>query len=134
MNYYQKKINELRTEIYEEIVDAMKSNGTTEVEFVEFEGPYFVGEYGDDLADYQITQVYLTKDDALYIKAHNKWDANEETFSVKWDYGFQDLQVLNEILIAVTEAVTELPPKKKIMVMGDYVEICNNKVVNVEIK
>ena len=59
MNYYQKKINELRSEIYEEIVDAMKSKETTELEFVEFEGPYFVGEYGDDLADYQITQVYV---------------------------------------------------------------------------
>lgn len=33
MNYYQKKINELRSEIYNEIVDAMESNGTSEVEF-----------------------------------------------------------------------------------------------------
>ena len=137
MNYYQKKIDELRSEIYNEIVDAMKSNGTTEIDFTEAELDelYFVGEYGDDLAEYQITKVYLTENDALYVKAHNKWNAYEATFSVKWDYGFQDLQVLNGILLSVIEVLTELPPKKKnIVVLGDHVEICGNKVVNVEIK
>jgi hypothetical protein len=137
MNYYQKKIDELSSEIYHEIVDAMKSNGTTEIDFTEAELDelYFVGEYGDDLAEYQITKVYLTENDALYVKAHNKWNANEATFSVKWDYGFHDLRVLNGILLSVIEVLTELPPKKKnIVVLGDHVEICGNKVVNVEIK
>ena len=134
MNYYQKKINELRSEIYKEIVDAMEGNGITEVEFTDFEGPYFVGECGDDLADYEITKLYKKEKGGLYAVAHNKWDVHEKTFCIRYDYGFQDLQVLNEILIAVTEALTELPPKKNIVVMGDYVEICNNNVVNVEIK
>lgn len=134
MNYYQKKINELRSEIYEDIVEAMKSNGTTEIEFGDFDGPYFVGVYGDDLADYQITKLYKKEKGGLYAVAHSKWDMHEKTFCIRYDYGFQDLEVLNEILIAVTEALTELPPKKNIVVMGDYVEICNNNVVNVEIK
>jgi hypothetical protein len=88
----------------------MKSHNVNVVSVISTEedsyGVFVFSHYGgDEYAHYEITKVKLDKTDELIIYAKNEYNNYEHTFDI-WDFGMQDVDMLDDLLSAVTEILT----------------------------
>lgn len=107
---YQHQIRSLRESIINDIKNVMKSNNVNEVSGISTEeesyGVFVFSNYGgDEYAHYEITKVKLDETDELIIYAKNEYNEYEYTFDI-WDFGMQDVDMLDDLLYAVTDILT----------------------------
>lgn len=107
---YQHQIRSLRESIINDIKNVMKSNNVNEVSGISTEedsyGVFVFSNYGgNEYAHYEVTKVEIDDTGELVIHARPEYDNREYTFDV-WDFGMQDVDMLDDLLYAVTEILT----------------------------
>lgn len=88
----------------------MKSNNVNEVSGISTEndsyGIFVISNYcGCGYACYEITKIELDSEGELTIHARHEYDCNEYAFDI-WDFGMQDVDMLDDLLSAVTDILT----------------------------
>lgn len=107
---YQHQIRSLRKSIINDIKNVMKSNNVNEVSGISTEddsyGVFVISNYGGcGYACYEITRIELDNAEELTIHARHEYDDSEYAFDI-WDLGMQDVDMLDDLLSAVTDILT----------------------------
>lgn len=88
----------------------MKSNNVNEVSGISTEedsyGVFVISNYGVcGYACYFITKIELDDEGELTIHARHEYDDSEYSFDI-WNFGMQDVDMLDDLLYAVTDILT----------------------------
>lgn len=104
---YHYQIRSLRESIINDIKNVMMTNNVNEVSGISTEedsyGVFVISNYGGcGYACYEITKIELDDKGELTIHARHEYDCEEYTFDI-WDFGMQDVDMLDDLLSAVID-------------------------------